>query len=47
MKFLKKIFAIFSPLVFKESNDGSLKFVSPEELDEREKKITEELKKLE
>lgn len=37
MKFLKKTFAIFSPLVFNENNNDSPKFVSPEELDEREK----------
>lgn len=47
MKFLKKLFAIFFPLVFKKSNDDGLKLVSPEELDEREKKMTKELKKFE
>lgn len=47
MKFLKKLFATFLPLVFKKSNDDGLRFVSPEELDKREKKMTKELKKFE
>ncbi len=46
MKFLKKLLAIFLPLVFKKSNDDGLKFVPPEKLDEREKKMMEELKKI-
>ncbi len=44
MRPLKELLTDFLSL-FKKNNSDNLEFVSPEKLDEREKKMTEELKK--